>query len=171
MPDPDRICDGSGCGKPALVQLTQVVDNKTSTHYLCKACAEAKGISTEPPPDFDVSDFLAQLGEGGPAQAGGAVVEPCTFCGLTLDGFKESGRLGCPHCYTSFESSLRRLLNRIHGASQHVGKVYLPPDPAAAQLGRRLDGLRRRLNRAVEAEDFERAAVLRDQIRELEPAG
>jgi protein-arginine kinase activator protein McsA len=51
-----------------------------------------------------------------------------------------------------------------------VGKVYLPPDPSASDMERRLDGLRRKLHRAVESEDFERAAELRDQIRSLEPA-
>ena len=172
MSDPEKVCDGAGCENPAVVHHTHVVGNKTSTQYLCKSCAGAKGIDPEPASEgFDVSDFLAQLGEVAPSRAGSVPSEPCTFCGLTFDGFKESGRLGCPHCYTSFEPGLRRLLSRIHGSTQHVGKVYLPPDPAEAELGRRLDGLRRRLQRAVEVEDFERAALLRDQIRELETAG
>jgi protein arginine kinase activator len=76
--------------------------------------------------------------------------------------------LGCPHCYSVYEPQLRGLLRRIHGATQHVGKVYLPPDTAEADRTARLAGLRRKLQRAVEAEDFERAAELRDQIRALE---
>jgi protein-arginine kinase activator protein McsA len=51
-----------------------------------------------------------------------------------------------------------------------VGKIYLPPDPSDSDLQRRLDALKRKLNRAVESEDFERAAELRDEIRSLEPA-
>lgn len=51
-----------------------------------------------------------------------------------------------------------------------MGKVYLPPDPTVTELEKRLDGLRRKLDRAVDAEDFERAARLRDQIRSMEPA-
>ena len=58
----------------------------------------------------------------------------------------------------------------MHGGTQHVGKVYLPPDPTASEMEKRLEGLRRRLTRAIESEDFERAAELRDQIRALEPA-
>ena len=151
------------------MHLTQVVDNKMSTQHLCKACAEEKGINAVPAEGSQVANLMAQLVEGGAQREPSGSPEPCTFCGLTFDGFRETGRLGCPHCYTSFESGMRRLLGRIHGATQHVGKVYLPPDPDATHADRRLDDLRRRLRRAVDAEDFERAAVLRDQIREIEP--
>ena len=58
----------------------------------------------------------------------------------------------------------------MHGGTQHVGKAYLPPDPTASEVERRLGGLLRKLDRAVESEDFERAAELRDEIRSLEPA-
>ena len=144
-----------------------MVDSKSTTHYLCKECAKAKGISAEPPSALDVSDFLAHLGESGPEESEGTP-QPCSFCEMTFDDFRESGRLGCPHCYTSFERRVRRLLSRIHGAAQHAGKVYLQPDPSSADLDRRIAGLRRSLEHAVEAEDFERAAVLRDQIRDHE---
>ena len=169
MADPVKACDESGCESPASVHLTQVVDNKISIQFLCESCAEAKGIGQKP--DWGVSDFLAKLSEPGSSPGPAEPSEPCSSCNLTFDRFREHGRLGCPDCYTSFESSLRRLLKRIHGATRHVGKVYLPPDAGDAEVGRRLDGLRRRLQHAVEVEDFERAAVLRDQIRELEPAG
>lgn len=170
MSESPKECDAQGCANPAVVHLTQVVNNKSSTQYLCKSCAEARGITTEPPQDLDVGDFLAQLGDeesSSPSRS----AESCSFCDLTFDDFRKTGRLGCPHCFTSFDSNLRRLLGRIHGATRHVGKVYLPPDPATADRDRRLDGLRRSLQRAVEAEDFERAAVLRDEILDHEGAG
>ena len=170
MSEAQKECDVAECGNPAVVHWTQVVDSKSSTQYLCKDCAAAKGISTDPPAGMDVSGFLAQLGHKGaspPPDPGG----PCEFCGLAFKDFRETGRLGCSHCFTTFDGSMRRLLERIHGASRHTGKVYLPPDPGTADITRRLDGLRRSLLRAIEAEDFERAAVLRDEIREHEPGG
>jgi protein arginine kinase activator len=106
---------------------------------------------------------------GDPSGPTSATEVSCAFCGLTFAAFRESGRLGCPHCYASFESHLRGLLRRIHGGTQHVGKVYLPSDPTASERAKRLEGLRRRLQRAVESEDFERAAEIRDLIRSLEP--
>lgn len=171
MSEMDRVCDSPNCVNPAHVHLTEVVDNKMSTQYLCKSCAEDKGLDAASGQGDAVAEFLEQLTRGDEGSEEGAATVPCSFCGLSLDRFRETGRLGCPHCYTAFEPGLRRLLNRIHGAARHAGKVYLPPDPAAAERDLRLDDLRRRLRSAVETEDFERAAMLRDQIRELEPAG
>ncbi len=163
------VCDNCGSGD-AVIHLTQIVNNEMTTCHLCEKCAAAKGLeTTEASSNFPLTDFLAQMGESGssPAPASGTA---CSFCGLTFAQFRETGRLGCPHCYASFESHLRNLLRRIHGGTQHVGKVYLPPDPTATEREKRLEGLRRRLQRAVDSEDFERAAELRDQIRALEPS-
>ena len=162
------------CGEnEAVIHLTQIENNEMTTSHLCESCAAARGLETgEESSGFPLADFLAQMGDsvpGGdkPAEDDG----PCPFCGLTFGGFRESGRLGCPQCYTTFEVQLRGLLRRIHGSTQHVGKVYLPPDPTASEREKRLEGLRRRLQRAVDAEDFERAAQLRDEIRAMEREG
>ena len=163
-------CDQCGSGD-AVVHLTQIVNNQMSTFHLCEKCAAEKGLETNPEPvNFHLTDFLAQMGEGDAASSEPAQDLGCSFCGLTFRDFREAGRLGCPHCYASFEAHLRGLLRRIHGGTQHVGKVYLPPDPSATEMEKRLETLRRKLQRAVETEDFERAARLRDEIRTLEPA-
>lgn len=164
-------CDHCGSAD-AVVHLTQIVNNEMSTCHLCEKCAAAKGLETTPEPvNFPLTDFLAQMGGEGeerddPQDSG----EACLFCGLTFRDFRETGRLGCPQCYETFSAHLHALLRRIHGGTQHVGKVYLPPDPTASEMEKRLEALRRKLERAVDAEDFERAAELRDQIRALEPA-
>jgi len=151
------------------VHLTQIVNNQMSTHRLCEKCAAEKGLESVPEPvNFPLTDFLAQMGKDTISGADAADTS-CSFCGLTFADFRESGRLGCPHCYETYGPHLQKLLRRVHGGTQHVGKVYLPPDPSSSELERRLDGLRRKLHRAVESEDFERAAELRDEIRSLEP--
>jgi protein arginine kinase activator len=163
------VCDNCG-STAAVVHLTQIVNNQMSTHRLCERCAAEKGLESTPEPtSFPLTDFLAQMGKDPVADSDPSATQ-CSFCGLTFKDFRETGRLGCPHCYETYAPHLRRLLRRVHGGTQHVGKVYLPPDPTASELERRLEGLRRKLNRAVESEDFERAAELRDQIRSLEPA-
>lgn len=163
------VCDNCGSGD-AVVHLTQIVNNEMSTFHLCERCAAEKGLETTPEPvNFPLTDFLAQMGEGG-AHPATESTEACSFCGLTFASFKETGRLGCPHCYATFETHLRGLLRRIHGGTQHIGKVYLPPDPSATEMEKRLEALRRKLQRAVDAEDFERAAKIRDEIRTMEPA-
>lgn len=167
----EKVCDICG-EKPAVVHLTQVVENKTIHSHLCEECAAGKGISQpQPPGSLPLVDFLANMGGEPPLETKGTQEErSCPFCGLLAADFKNHGRLGCPQCYTTFESSLRNLLRRIHGGTQHVGKVYLPPDPSLRDREKRLDGLRNKLRRAVDAEDFERAAQLRDEIRAMEPA-
>lgn len=164
------VCDSCGSEKP-VIHLTQIVDNEMKTLHLCEKCAAEKGLETATVPDnFPLTDILSQMGEEEPqAEATGAPTS-CSFCGLEFHEFRESGRLGCPHCWSSFEGHLRGLLRRIHGGTQHLGKVYLSPDPTASERERRLDGLKRKLQRAVELEDFERAAQIRDEIRHLEPS-
>ena len=164
---PDDLCDNCG-SKPATVNLTQIENNEMSSYHLCEDCAAEKGLeATTEPSSSPLPDFLAQIGDE-PREEEDSDNE-CSFCGLMFAAFRETGRLGCPHCYETFEAHLRRLLRRVHGGTKHVGKIYLPPDPTVSEIEKQMEGLRRRLNRAVEAEDFERAAELRDQIRSLEP--
>ena len=164
---PDNLCDNCG-SKPATVNLTQIENNEMSSYHLCEDCAAQKGLeATTEPSSSPLPDFLAQIGDE-PREEEDSDNE-CSFCGLTFAAFRETGRLGCPHCYETFEAHLRRLLRRVHGGTKHVGKIYLPPDPTVSEIEKQMEALRRRLNRAVEAEDFERAAELRDQIRSLEP--
>ena len=169
--EPKQTCDQCG-GADAVVHLTQIVNNEMKISHLCEKCAAAKGVeSGEEPTNFPLTGFLAQLADAPDSEDPPDTLGPCSFCGLTFENFREAGRLGCPHCYTTFESYLRGLLRRVHGSTQHVGKVYLPPDPAASEVEKQVEVLRHKLQRAVDSEDFERAAGLRDKIREMEPAG
>lgn len=160
------------CGKnEAVIHLTQIVNNQMGTFHLCEACAAEKGLEPEPGiAGFPLTDFLAQMGQEPETKPQKAASLVCEYCGLTLRDFKKTGRLGCSHCYVTFEQHLRSLFRRLHGGTQHVGKVYLPPDPSEAERHQQLSRLRRKLDVAVEREDFERAAQIRDQIRQLEGA-
>jgi protein arginine kinase activator len=165
------VCDNCGSGD-AVIHLTQIVDDEMKTLHLCEKCAGEKGVeSSAVPENFPLSDFLAQMGSESSSSGGSPLrSDRCSFCGLTFKDFRDKGRLGCPHCWTTFEGHLRGLVRRIHGSTQHVGKVYLSPDPSVSEREKRLEDLRRKLKRAVELEEFERAAEIRDEIRELEPA-
>ena len=166
-PEEQKPCEQCGLEK-AVVRLTQIENHETSTYHLCEKCAAAKGVdSAQAHPTFPLTGFLAQLGDEPEEAHATDRTTQCSFCGLTFVDFREVGRLGCPHCYETFESYLRGLLRRVHGGTQHVGKVYLPPDPTASDVHKRLDVLRRKLERAVRGEDFERAAILRDEIHDL----
>ena len=170
MSEDPRVCSECGAAE-AVVHLTQIVDDVAKVWYLCEKCAASRGVSQPSPPAHSpLADFLSQMTVPEEGAATGGEDRACSFCELTFAGFRENGRLGCPHCYATFDSYLKNLLRRIHGGVQHVGKVYLPPDPTVSEREKRLEGLRRKLRYAINAEDFERAATLRDQIRSLEPA-
>lgn len=163
-----KTCDDCGAENP-VVHLTQVVNNQMTMLHLCETCAAKKGLGTDPGPISPLTAFISQMGDQ-PARPS-AMQERCQFCGLTYADFKEVGRLGCPECWTTFRGPLEKLIRRVHSTTVHAGKVYLPPNPTSDEKGRRLEGLRNRLDRAVESEDFERAAKLRDEIRTLETQG
>jgi protein arginine kinase activator len=159
------------CGeKDAVIHLTQIVNNAVTTMHLCESCAAEKGVETGAAvAKFPLGDFLATLGKETGAEAGPGA--SCPTCGATLQDFRQTGRLGCAACYVSFERPLRDLLRRLHGSTRHVGRAYLEPEVAAKE-GRAkrptIEVLRQELKRAVEAENFELAAELRDRIRVLE---
>lgn len=163
------LCDN--CKKnEAEVHLTQIEENEMTTVHLCPSCAAEKGLDAPGSKNLPLTDFLAEMGKVAAAEEEATLAGPCSYCHTTVDDFKRTGRLGCPHCYSIYETQLRAILRRIHGSTQHLGKVYVPPAGEAADRSVRLSGLRRKLQQAVETEDFERAAVIRDQIRELEGA-
>ena len=170
------LCDNCG-EREAQIHLTQIVNNSVTTLHLCEPCAAEKGVETGASvAKFPLGDFLASLGKtAGGEQAEVAPGVACACCGGTLQDFRETGRLGCAMCYTTFEPHLRDLLRRLHGSSRHAGEQYTGavPAPAAAappaEGGARAVGeLREQLRQAVEAENFELAAELRDKLKVLE---
>jgi len=170
------LCENCG-EREAVIHLTQIVDNSVTTMHLCEPCAAEKGVETGASvAKFPLGDFLKELGKGGgtagePSEAGLDV--PCPSCGATLRDFRQSGRLGCSVCYEAFESHLRDLLRRLHGSTHHEGETYRAQGALAQPAGvasrhSPLEELKEKLKRAVESENFELAAELRDRIRVLE---
>jgi protein arginine kinase activator len=159
------LCDI--CGKnPATVHLTEIVDDSMKELHLCEECARKKSQDMEQ--NFGLSDLLGGMADlSKPEKDKEASLVKCSNCGLTYADFKKIGRLGCGECYNAFKKFLAPLLKRIHGSSQHVGKT---PTKSAKGLKKKIDiqELRNKLQRAIEQEQFEEAARLRDQIKELE---
>ena len=154
--------------RDAVVHLTQIVDAAVTQVHLCEKCAAARGIETSVTvPKHPLGDFLQAVQQQAVQFPGDAA--RCAYCGTSLRDFRASGRLGCAYCYKAFEGSLRELLRRVHGSSRHVGRRYEAPASGSPDERLTLLGeLRDRLRRAIESEQFELAASLRDKIREQE---
>ncbi|MFQ5889888.1 MAG: UvrB/UvrC motif-containing protein [Gemmatimonadota bacterium] len=157
--------------RQAEIHLTQIENSELTTLHLCPTCANEKGLGGAAlAGKVPLADFLAQIGKGREETPPAAPAEPCPYCGTSAADFRKSGRLGCAQCYAHFEPQLRALLRRLHGSTQHVGRLYLSEGSEVSDRLARLAGLRRRLQQAIETEDFESAAELRDRIHELEAA-
>ncbi len=160
------LCD-SCKERDAVVQLTRIVENAVTKLDLCEKCAAAQGVATTlAAPEHPLGDLLQAVQQHASSSPEDAA--SCTFCGATARDFRATGRLGCPHCYDAMEHSLRELLRRLHGNSKHVGVAYHAPVAHLVEKADSVHDLRDRLRRAVEGEQFELAAELRDRLRVIE---
>ena len=149
--------------KPATVHLTQIVGEKMQKLDLCEDCAKAKGIND--PTSFAMADLMLGLGASQELDpSAGAVEIKCPRCGFSQADFKKSGRLGCPECYKTFAEGLSGLLMTMHKGTRHTGKT-----PEALRQSRetvdRLKSLQKKLAKAIDEENYETAAALRDEIK------
>lgn len=158
--------------REAVTELTKVANDQVTKIPLCERCASELGLDTNQAiGKTPLATYIAAMGQGlkdSPPTEFGAFV--CSTCGATLQDFRESGRLGCPDCYRTLGSPLRELLRRLHGATRHAGERYNPPGVITESPSpeRRGPGeLRDQLRRAIESENFELAAQLRDQLKDL----
>lgn len=159
--------------REAVVHLTHIAEGQVTMLHLCERCAAEKGVeSPASVQDNTLVKFVgATVGKGtiDPAlmPAGGGA--SCPSCGATLQDFRQSGRLGCADCYRTWEAALRDILRKLHGATLHMGERYTGR-PAAEPVdpGERAADLREQLRLAVETENFELAAEIRDRLRVLE---
>ncbi len=153
--------------RDAVLNLTQIVENAVTQLHLCEKCAAERGIETTVAmPKHPLGDFLQAVQEQAVQLPGDAT--RCSHCGTSLRDFRASGRLGCAQCYGAFEQSLRDLLRRVHGSAKHVGRRYEVANPRLLERDAQLSVLRDRLQEAIQSEEFETAASLRDQIRTIE---
>jgi protein arginine kinase activator len=158
------------CSNPATVHLTNLMagGQKKEVH-LCKECAEKQHLLKQE--ELDLTAILQTV----IGQNVGPVTDElsrltCPACGIKYMEFKAEGRLGCPRDYQVFQAALEPLLQRIHRADRHKGKVPRR-GPLPAVLEAELVGLRQRLHQAVLDEAYEEAARLRDLIRQKECQG
>lgn len=156
------------CGKnQATVSITVTTGSGTSTRRLCPECMKKMELNLV---KGDIQSFLSSvlsvLGNEKKTEEQPSVV--CSSCGLSYAEFEHTGRLGCAQCYRDFANQLKPFLQKIHGRTQHAGrrpKAFVP-DPQD-ELNQRMNELRRQMDEAVAAENFEEAARLRDELRSL----
>lgn len=191
------MCEDCGM-KPANVQLTQIIGEESTNLHICEECASKRGISIsfnlkdkdgndefednmpfslsddDDTPEFEMYDedfqddgYEENVEISKPIKLPPPKVEKdivCDSCGTKLSDFQQSGALGCVGCYNSFEANITNMLHQVHGAIQHKGKNYR--DKALKEKD--LNTLKSELSSAIQNEEFELAAVIRDKINKQE---
>ena len=178
--------------KEATVHIQEIVGTRKRVHHLCAECAEAQGLNSDNLQGLDLAAMLLKMAQkdfvGDPAAPETTPpcpgpVRRCRQCGLTEKEFSRLGRLGCPGCYTAFADLLDPLIREIQTGCRHTGKIPFnstaavppvtpesavpPPPPVTPPAGNDMLRLEIELKQAVQAEAYEKAAQLRDDIRQL----
>ena len=150
----------------ATIHLTEITDGVRTEMHLCERCAVEQGIAAKS--HIPLNELLSGLLTSAPSDdelfGGSEQNLACPRCGFTLEQFRKEGVLGCPYDYEVFEKLLMPLIEKAHdGKTVHRGKVpSRTPDDTKRQI--ETSNLRRQLEAAVQTEDYELAARLRDKI-------
>ena len=157
----------SRCSKSATLHITEIREGVVQELHLCESCAHDY-LSTPTPSLSEAEGLAEKIAEAAGDQDLDELDQlVCPNCGITFREFRSQGRLGCPHDHIAFSRELMPLLENIHGETQHAGKLPKRA-PDASQRQYQLIKLRNELRTAVEDEEYERAARLRDEITQLE---
>lgn len=161
---------------PATLHLTQFINGQKKEIHVCENCAKQKGYISYPGEGYSLHDLLTGLFNVDSNNIHVKETEPfkqktevqCPKCKLTFDDFQRIGKFGCAYCYTAFSDKLDYVFRRVHsGNTKHVGKI---PKRIGGNLHvkKELEMYRKKLQEHVEKEEFEKAAEVRDLIKELE---
>ncbi len=169
------ICESCG-ERPATTLIRQVADGRLTQLHLCDVCAHRFGAASL----FGLNGPFSSLLEGlMDAPSPREPEEKCPVCGATFQDIARSGKVGCARCYQVFRKQLASTVRSLHGTAVHRGKKPsssgLRVVPNARQIvpleNPLLEEKKRLLRQAVEEQNYELAAVLRDEIREMERHG
>ena len=153
----------------ATIHFKEVKNDQVREMHLCESCAREKGFHrwSSRGSSPSASQFIWMAENLYPERGQASARSSARAAGCGTASSRRSGRLGCPDCYNAFGRHLKQVLRRVHGSVRHSGKVPGHPDESSERRTL-LQKLREELERAVEREEYEQAARLRDRIREIE---
>ena len=159
------ICD-SCKKKNANFHYTKIINGNIEEFHLCETCAfENQELDIDKP--FSIHKLFSGLFESMEntrEEKNNDIT--CSNCGLTFSKFQKTGKLGCLKCYDDFSEYLRPIINGIHGHNHHRGKTPKRVSPEII-LQREAEELMIKLEEAIKNEEFEEAAIIRDEIKQV----
>ena len=162
--DTYRPVDCSSCKKDCTVHLTQIINGKVNNVDMCEHCPHTKSFNNDE--NINLMDFLINMNSGSITNSNPRKGNACPECGMGEQAFKKTLRFGCMVCYQVFEPQLKLILSQTQKLGKHSGKI-----PTMYQdrevLRQKIQGLKEQLEEAVNREDYEKAAQLRDDLSSL----
>lgn len=152
----------------ATVHITKIINGEKQEVNICDECAKrSEGFNISTP--FSIQNVLNGIMDC-IYQTGGIPndVDPkCENCGTTFSEFKKSGLLGCNQCYKKFSKMLMPVIKRMQGNVEHVGKI---PEKYGKSISekKKIATLKEELQKAIALEEYEKAAEIRDTIRDIQ---
>lgn len=167
------------CGKHnANVKYTQVINGDKLELYLCETCAQKMNINAKFNLDFNFDNiFSGFFNDASIKTLPTQEILKCPGCGLTYSQFADSGKFGCESCYNTFSNRIDNILKKIHGNNRHVGKNSLKgienkgtttSIEKKVEKKTELEKLKEELQDCIKKEEYEKAAKIRDKIKEIE---
>ncbi|SCA62622.1 hypothetical protein SCG7109_AB_00690 [Chlamydiales bacterium SCGC AG-110-M15] len=166
----ERPLECSECKKKIAVEYTEILGENVSHTCMCSDCpvlqqhlygatSSSSGVSTDVPAGLC-----------------------CGRCDTTLEAVRMGNPVGCEECYEVFAdvlvaemTSANKISHKIapdktkKSVAIHIGRS--PGETAEVNPSLRLIALNEALDDVLKREDYEQAAWLRDQIKELEDKG
>ena len=149
----------------AEVHLKRIINGESAEIHLCTVCAGLLGVADTVASFSPFGEILGGILASNDTKTLSNKILRCDTCGFTFDDIARTGRPGCPSCYRVFSQKFMPSIRKLHGRAVYKGKN--PSQGSESTVSDRLQELKIRLEEAVAAENFEEAAVLRDEIREI----
>ena len=151
--------------RQATTHIKTILNGELKEYNLCPECAAKLGYGSffgNFGLDIDkiFGSFMENFGNERSAKR-------CPFCGSSFEDIAKSGKVGCAHCYEEFNEELVPSIQRIHGRTNHTGKLARSAG-AEVKIKNEINRCRYELEEAIKTQEFEKAAQLRDKIKELE---
>ena len=162
--------------RPATLHFTQFINGHLHEVHVCEHCAKKHGYQNQQEDVYSLHDLLTGLfhmnhsnvGLGNESFIRKKEVVTCPTCQLTFEQFQKKGKFGCATCYEVFQPKLSNVLKRVHsGNTKHAGKIPVRKRKEI-YAKREIAQLRLQLKELIDGEEFEQAAIIRDEIRKLE---
>lgn len=154
------------CGKnEAKVHVTHIINGKKTETHLCEECAKKNQSFFNS--NFSMENLFSSMLNNAFNSTAYLPSKGCSKCGMTYDEFRNIGKFGCSDCIDTFKNRLMPVIKNIQGYDTHAGKI---PKRAGGsyKIQKDIEKLKTQLKLAIENEEYEKAAQLRDKIREME---